>query len=111
MLWKLDTLAHSSIADPVTALVFGAAAPVTLSLVDGKPVVEGNHLTTVDEDAIARVHAGRGPAPRADRRRGLTLRTDVRPGGTALGRPPWTRAGSTAAVPGGAHRRRARRNA
>ena len=54
MLWKLDTLAHSSIADPVTALVFGAAAPVTLSLVNGKPVVEGNHLTTVDEDAIAR---------------------------------------------------------
>ncbi|CAM5394328.1 8-oxoguanine deaminase [Streptomyces badius] len=39
----------------MTALIFGAAAPVTLSLVDGKPVVEGNHLTTVDEDAIARV--------------------------------------------------------
>ncbi|MFI1590446.1 8-oxoguanine deaminase [Streptomyces halstedii] len=54
VLWKLDTLAHSSIADPVTALVFGAAAPVTLSLVDGRPVVEDSHLTTVDEDAIAR---------------------------------------------------------
>ncbi|MFI5747186.1 8-oxoguanine deaminase [Streptomyces sp. NPDC051644] len=54
VLWKLDTLAHASIADPVTALVFGAAAPVTLSLVDGKPVVEGNHLITADEDAIAR---------------------------------------------------------
>lgn len=27
VLWKLDTLAHASIADPVTALVFGAAAP------------------------------------------------------------------------------------
>ncbi|WP_326700759.1 8-oxoguanine deaminase [Streptomyces sp. NBC_01754] len=54
VLWKLDTLAHASIADPVTALVFGAAAPVTLSLVDGKPVVEDDHLTTVDEDAIAR---------------------------------------------------------
>ncbi len=39
----------------MTALIFGAAAPVTLSLVDGKPVVEGDHLTTVDEDAIARV--------------------------------------------------------
>lgn len=54
VLWKLDTLAHSSIADPVIALVLGAAAPVTLSLVNGRTVVEDNHLTTVDEDAIAR---------------------------------------------------------
>jgi cytosine/adenosine deaminase-related metal-dependent hydrolase len=54
VLWKMDTLAHSSIADPVIALVFGAAAPVTLSLVNGETVVEDNHLTTVDEDAIAR---------------------------------------------------------
>ncbi|MER7151285.1 amidohydrolase family protein, partial [Streptomyces lydicus] len=54
VLWKLDGLGHSSIADPVTALVFGAAAPITLSLVGGKPVVEDNHLTNVDEDAIAR---------------------------------------------------------
>ncbi len=54
VLWKMDTLAHSSIADPVTALVFGAAAPVTLSLVNGRTVVEDNHLTRVDEDAIAR---------------------------------------------------------
>lgn len=36
------------------ALVFGAAAPVTLSLVHGRTVVEDNHLTTVEEDAIAR---------------------------------------------------------
>ncbi|MFJ8978341.1 8-oxoguanine deaminase [Streptomyces sp. NPDC102282] len=54
VLWKLDTLAHASIADPVTALVFGAAAPVTLSLVNGRTVVEDSRLTTVDEDAIAR---------------------------------------------------------
>ncbi|WP_329379531.1 8-oxoguanine deaminase [Streptomyces sp. NBC_01716] len=54
VLWKLDTLAHSAIADPVVALVFGAAAPVTLSLVNGRTVVEDNHLTTVDEDAVAR---------------------------------------------------------
>ncbi|WP_405609762.1 8-oxoguanine deaminase [Streptomyces sp. NBC_01508] len=54
VLWKLDTLAHSSIADPVIALVLGAAAPVTLSLVNGRTVVEDNHLTTVDEDAVAR---------------------------------------------------------
>ncbi|WP_406407915.1 8-oxoguanine deaminase [Streptomyces halstedii] len=62
VLWKLDTLAHASIADPVTALVFGAAAPVTLSLVDGRPVVEDSHLTTVDEDAVA--HATRDEARR-----------------------------------------------
>ncbi|MEU7489683.1 8-oxoguanine deaminase [Streptomyces sp. NPDC042319] len=54
VLWKLDGIGHSTIADPVTALVFGAAAPVTLSLVNGKPVVEDNRLTTVDEDAVAR---------------------------------------------------------
>lgn len=55
VLWKLDGIGHSSIADPVVALVMGAAAPVTLSLINGKPVVENNNLTTVDEDAIARL--------------------------------------------------------
>ncbi|MFJ6573300.1 8-oxoguanine deaminase [Streptomyces sp. NPDC091292] len=54
VLWRLDTLAHASIADPVTALVFGAAAPVTLSLVGGRPVVEDGRLLHVDEDAVAR---------------------------------------------------------
>ncbi|MBD0748015.1 8-oxoguanine deaminase [Streptomyces sp. CBMA152] len=54
VLWKLDTLAHASIADPVIALVFGAAAPVTASFVNGKQIVEDNRLLTVDEDAIAR---------------------------------------------------------
>ncbi|MFF7196966.1 8-oxoguanine deaminase [Streptomyces sp. NPDC088197] len=55
VLWKLDGIAHASIADPVAALVFGAAAPVTLSLVNGVPVVENNRLTRADEDAIARL--------------------------------------------------------
>ncbi|WP_046506364.1 8-oxoguanine deaminase [Streptomyces odonnellii] len=54
VLWKLDTLAHASIADPVAALVLGAAAPVTLSLVDGRTVVEDGRLTRVDEDEVAR---------------------------------------------------------
>ncbi|MFF0449840.1 8-oxoguanine deaminase [Streptomyces sp. NPDC004609] len=62
VLWRMDTLAHASIADPVAALVLGAAAPVTLSLVGGRTVVEDNRLTTVDEDAIAR-------ATRAEARR------------------------------------------
>ncbi|MFD9811662.1 8-oxoguanine deaminase [Streptomyces sp. NPDC059080] len=65
VLWKLDGLAHSSIADPVTALVFGAAAPVTLSLVGGRPVVEDGHLTRVDEDTVAR--AARDEARRLTR--------------------------------------------
>jgi hypothetical protein len=38
----------------VTALVLGAAAPVTLSLVGGEPVVENGRLLKADEDAIAR---------------------------------------------------------
>ncbi|MGW1945080.1 8-oxoguanine deaminase [Streptomyces sp. NPDC001940] len=54
VLWKIDGIGHSSIADPVTAIVFGAAAPVTLSLVNGKPVVEDGRLLRADEDAIAR---------------------------------------------------------
>ncbi|MFB6671081.1 8-oxoguanine deaminase [Streptomyces sp. NPDC057684] len=54
VLWKIDGIGHSSIADPVTAIVFGAAAPVTLSLVNGKPVVEDGRLLHADEDAIAR---------------------------------------------------------
>ncbi|MET9257432.1 8-oxoguanine deaminase [Streptomyces sp. NPDC003717] len=54
VLWKMDTLAHSSIADPVTALVLGAPAPVTASFVNGRQIVADGRLTTVDEDAVAR---------------------------------------------------------
>ncbi|MGY1438769.1 8-oxoguanine deaminase [Streptomyces reniochalinae] len=54
VLWKLDGIGHSTIADPVAALVLGAAAPVTLSLVNGLPVVEDGRLTRADEDDIAR---------------------------------------------------------
>ncbi|MBB1256079.1 8-oxoguanine deaminase [Streptomyces sp. OF3] len=54
VLWRLDGLGHSNIADPVAALVLGPAAPVTLSMVNGRAVVEGGRLTTVDEEAIAR---------------------------------------------------------
>ncbi|MEV0253711.1 8-oxoguanine deaminase [Streptomyces sp. NPDC050732] len=54
VLWKIDGIGHASIADPVTAVVFGAAAPVTLSLVNGRPVVENGRLLHADEDAIAR---------------------------------------------------------
>lgn len=54
VLWRMDTLAHASIADPVTALVFGAAAPVTASFVNGRQIVEYGRLLTADEDAVAR---------------------------------------------------------
>ncbi|MGV9251457.1 8-oxoguanine deaminase [Streptomyces sp. NPDC003697] len=54
VLWNLGTLAHSSIADPVTALVLGAAAPVTASFVGGRQIVEDGRLLRADEDAIAR---------------------------------------------------------
>lgn len=54
VLWRMDTLAHASVADPVTALVFGAAAPVTASFVNGRQIVENGQLLTADEDAIAR---------------------------------------------------------
>ncbi|MFE8953284.1 8-oxoguanine deaminase [Streptomyces althioticus] len=54
VLWRMDTLAHASVADPVTALVFGAAAPVTASFVNGRQIVENNRLLTADEDAVAR---------------------------------------------------------
>ncbi|MGW8699357.1 8-oxoguanine deaminase [Streptomyces eurythermus] len=53
VLWKMDTLAHASITDPVTALVFGAPAPVTASFVDGRQIVADGRLLTADEDAIA----------------------------------------------------------
>ncbi|MFE7191042.1 8-oxoguanine deaminase [Kitasatospora sp. NPDC057541] len=56
-LWKVDGLMHSSIADPVAALALGALPPLALLLVDGKSVVERGHLTTVDEDRIARACA------------------------------------------------------
>ncbi len=53
-LWRVDGFRHASIADPVAALVLGAAAPLTLLLVDGRPVVRDGHLVRVDEDEVAR---------------------------------------------------------
>ncbi|GAA2881747.1 8-oxoguanine deaminase [Streptomyces mexicanus] len=54
VLWRMDTLAHASIADPVTALVSAAPAPVTASFVGGRQIVDHGRLLTVDEDAVAR---------------------------------------------------------
>ncbi|MDX6743548.1 8-oxoguanine deaminase [Actinocorallia sp. A-T 12471] len=52
-LWRLDTLAHAGIADPVAALVLGTEPPLAALLVAGAPVVRDGRLTTADEDALA----------------------------------------------------------
>jgi cytosine/adenosine deaminase-related metal-dependent hydrolase len=52
-LWRLDTLPHAGIADPVAALVLGAAPPLELLLVGGRTVVERDRLVTADEQEIA----------------------------------------------------------
>jgi len=51
-LWRLDTLAHAGIADPVAALVLGARPPLELLVVNGQTVVEGDQLVTVDEGEV-----------------------------------------------------------
>ena len=53
-LWRLDTLPHAGIADPVAALALGTPPPLELLLVHGRPVVERDRLVTVDEDELAR---------------------------------------------------------
>ena len=81
-LWRLDTLPHAGIADPVAALVLGSPAPLELLLVNGRPVVEHDTVLTVDE------HRGRAAGAR---------------GTPATALPDQSRAGlMTARIPGGA---------
>ena len=51
--WRLDTLPHIDIVDPIAALVLGAPPPLELLLVGGNPVVERDRLITVDTDSYA----------------------------------------------------------
>jgi cytosine/adenosine deaminase-related metal-dependent hydrolase len=51
--WRLDTLAHTDIADPVAALVLGGRPPLKLLLVNGETVVEEDQLVSVDAKALA----------------------------------------------------------
>ncbi|WBQ07962.1 8-oxoguanine deaminase [Kribbella sp. CA-293567] len=51
--WRLDTLAHAGIPDPVAALVLGAPPPLELLLVNGRPVVEHDTVVTLDEPELA----------------------------------------------------------
>ncbi|MFF0240671.1 8-oxoguanine deaminase [Rhodococcus pyridinivorans] len=53
-LWRIDGLAHSGIADPVAALVLGSTPPLELLLINGREVVVGDEVRTVDEDVVAR---------------------------------------------------------
>ena len=61
-LWRLDTLAHDTVAhgggpgdgDPVAALALGPPAPLELLLVGGTPVVEDGELRTTDAATAAR---------------------------------------------------------
>ena len=52
-LWRVDGAAHAGIADPVAALVLGSPPPLELLLVDGRPVVRGGRMVTVDEARLA----------------------------------------------------------
>ncbi len=53
-LWRVDSLPHAGIADPVAALALASPPPLELLLVDGRPVVEHDRLVTVDEEELAR---------------------------------------------------------
>jgi len=50
--WRLDTLPHADVVDPVAALVLATRPPLELLLVAGRPVVQGDRLVTADEHAL-----------------------------------------------------------
>jgi cytosine/adenosine deaminase-related metal-dependent hydrolase len=52
-LWRLDTLPHAGIADPVAALVLGPPPPLELLLVNGEAVVQRDQLVRLDEGRVA----------------------------------------------------------
>jgi cytosine/adenosine deaminase-related metal-dependent hydrolase len=53
-LWRVDTLPHAGLADPVAGLVLGSPPPLELLLVGGSPVVERDRLVNADEEQLAR---------------------------------------------------------
>jgi cytosine/adenosine deaminase-related metal-dependent hydrolase len=65
-LWRVDSVEHAGIADPVAALGLGAMPPLTRLWVQGRTVVEDGHLTKVDEQAVAR-RVSRAATALADR--------------------------------------------
>ena len=69
-LWRLDSLPQAGIADPVAALVLGSAPPLELLVVNGRVIVEHDHVLTVDEQQAAL--AARGATRRLLRKAGVT---------------------------------------
>lgn len=53
-MWRVDTVEHAGIADPVAALTLGAMPPLTLLLVGGRPVVREGELVRTDAREVAR---------------------------------------------------------
>ncbi|MBP2477375.1 cytosine/adenosine deaminase-related metal-dependent hydrolase [Crossiella equi] len=51
--WRLSGLAHTGIADPVAALVFGTVPPLARLVVGGRSVVVDDELRTASEDELA----------------------------------------------------------
>jgi cytosine/adenosine deaminase-related metal-dependent hydrolase len=52
-LWRLDGLGHADIADPVTALVLGPPAELSMLMVGGRVVVADGELRTAPADGLA----------------------------------------------------------
>jgi 8-oxoguanine deaminase len=52
-LWRIDTLPHIDISDPVAALVLASPPPLELLLVNGQPVVERDRVVNIDEETVA----------------------------------------------------------
>ncbi|WP_396667370.1 8-oxoguanine deaminase [Microbacterium sp. R86528] len=55
--WRVDTIEHAGIIDPVAALGLGALPPLKRLLVGGNTVVEEQTLITADENVLARAVA------------------------------------------------------
>jgi 8-oxoguanine deaminase len=78
-LWRLDSLDHAGIEDPVAALVLGRPQPVDTLLVGGRAIVDGGELRTADVDVVA------AEIERESRR--LAARVRSAPSAAASGRP------------------------
>ena len=53
-LWRVDGPFHSDLPDPIDALVYAAAPPLALLLVEGHTVVENGELRTLDVQTAGR---------------------------------------------------------
>lgn len=54
VLWDLSGLGHADIDDPVAALVLGTIPPIRGTWINGRRIVDGGEITTVDTDSVAR---------------------------------------------------------